>query len=74
MKAILSRHIIYADILYFNSDLNEAKLKEKAHLFRDSFFTKVLVSHIIRKIVYYCLDGAVSCSQLHYNIWLHELS
>jgi hypothetical protein len=41
-----SRCIVYVDILYLNSDMNEAKLKEKAQLFHDSFLTKVLVPHI----------------------------
>jgi hypothetical protein len=46
MKAILSRHIIYVDILYFNNDLNEAKLKEKVHLFHDSLLPRYLY-HIL---------------------------
>ena len=37
--------MIYVDILHLNSDLDEAKLKEKAQLFHDSFLTKVLATH-----------------------------
>ena len=39
---------MYADNLYFDSDLDEAKLKEKAQLFHDSFLTKVLLWHIMK--------------------------
>jgi len=38
------------------SDLDEAKLKEKAQLFHDSFLAKVLVTHIIRPILHFLDD------------------
>jgi hypothetical protein len=50
--------MIYVDILHLNSDLDEAKLKEKAQLFHDSFLTKVLVTHIIRQTLHYY---SISC-------------
>ena len=45
-QAFHARCLLYPAnaILYLGSDLNEAKLKEKARLFHDSFLTKVLIT------------------------------
>ena len=48
--------MIYVDILHLNSDLDEAKLKEKAQLFHDSFLTKVLATHSIRQTLHFLDD------------------